>query len=65
MCDVAMVKNTTSLGKVKGSSGKLAFPQGTVMFLGRRSLSFLGEKLQPFCPHGMIMPLGKKELMLP
>jgi hypothetical protein len=35
------------------------------MFLGRGSLSFLGEKLQPFCPHGMIMPLGKKELMLP
>jgi hypothetical protein len=55
---VALVKNTTSLGKVHCSLGKLAFPLRKIVFMGRRSLSYLEEQLQPFFPWGTIMEEG-------
>jgi hypothetical protein len=56
-CDVALVKNTTSLGKVHCSLGKLASPPRK-SFMRRRSLSYLKEQLQPFYLWGIIMEEG-------
>jgi hypothetical protein len=44
-----------SLGKVYCSQGKLAFPQKTIMSLGKRNLTYFGEQLKPFFPWGIIM----------
>jgi hypothetical protein len=36
-----------SLGEVHCSSGNLTFPQGTTMYLRRRSLNYPGEQIKP------------------
>jgi hypothetical protein len=49
-----------SLGKVHCSLGKLPFPWGTIMSLGRRRLSCLEEQFKPYFLYGTIMSLRRR-----